>query len=127
MRIWITGITAGFMYIAENLWLARLATHIPNKGEQLVRYYGYYSNKARGLHKKTETEEQKNVEPEDRMSVMIDNGISKNKLRRNWARLIRKVYKVDPLICPKCNGSMRIISLIDDKNTIRKILLHLKL
>lgn len=27
-------------------WLARLVTHIPNSGEQLVRYYGYYSNKA---------------------------------------------------------------------------------
>jgi hypothetical protein len=33
-------------------FLARLVTHIPNKGEQLVRYYGYYSNKSRGLRKK---------------------------------------------------------------------------
>jgi hypothetical protein len=24
-------------------WLAQLVTHIPNKGEQMVRYYGYYS------------------------------------------------------------------------------------
>ena len=30
-------------------WLAHLITHIPNKGEQMVRYYGYYSNKARGM------------------------------------------------------------------------------
>lgn len=22
-------------------WLAQLVTHIPNKGEQMVRYYGY--------------------------------------------------------------------------------------
>jgi hypothetical protein len=33
-------------------WLARLVTHIPNKGEQMVRYYGYYSNKSRGLLRK---------------------------------------------------------------------------
>jgi hypothetical protein len=26
-------------------WLAQLVTHIPNKGEQMVRYYGFYSNK----------------------------------------------------------------------------------
>ena len=26
-------------------WLARLVTHIPNKGEQMVRFYGFYSNK----------------------------------------------------------------------------------
>ena len=28
-------------------WLAQLVTHIPNKGEQMVRYYGFYSNKSR--------------------------------------------------------------------------------
>ena len=30
-------------------WLALLTTHIPYKNEQMVRYYGYYSNKSRGL------------------------------------------------------------------------------
>ena len=47
--------------------------------------------------------------------------------RRNWARLIKKVYEVDPLICPRCHGLMRIISLIDDPAVIKKILQHLKL
>jgi hypothetical protein len=35
-------------------WLAHLVTHIPGRYEQTVRYYGYYSNKSRGLRKKTE-------------------------------------------------------------------------
>ena len=26
--------------------------HIPNRGKQMVRYYGYYSNKSRGIRKK---------------------------------------------------------------------------
>lgn len=39
-------------------WLAQLVTHIPNRGEQMVRYYGYYSNKSRGLRKKTGTDDQ---------------------------------------------------------------------
>ena len=30
-------------------FLARIATHIPNKREQTVRYYGYYSNKSRSI------------------------------------------------------------------------------
>ena len=38
-------------------WLAQLVSHIPNKGEQMVRYYGFYSNKSRGLRKKAGTEE----------------------------------------------------------------------
>ncbi|MCA1795115.1 MAG: transposase [Desulfobacteraceae bacterium] len=33
-------------------WLARPVTHIPSRYEQTVRYYGYYSNKSRGMRKK---------------------------------------------------------------------------
>ena len=32
-----------------------------------------------------------------------------------------------PLICPKCNGEMRIIGFIDQEFIIRKILTHLGL
>jgi hypothetical protein len=31
--------------------------------------------------------------------------------RRNWARLIQKIYETDPLVCPKCKGAMRRIAL----------------
>jgi Putative transposase len=24
-------------------WLAAMSSHVPNKGEQMIRYYGYYS------------------------------------------------------------------------------------
>jgi hypothetical protein len=33
--------------------LAQLTSHIPNKGEQMVRFYAYYSSKSRGLLKKS--------------------------------------------------------------------------
>ena len=33
-------------------WLAAMCFHVPNKGEQVVRYYGYYSNVSRGKRKK---------------------------------------------------------------------------
>ena len=49
------------------------------------------------------------------------------RVRSSWARLIHKVYEVDPLECPKCKGPMRVIALIDDKAVIRKILTHLGL
>jgi hypothetical protein len=38
-------------------WLAQLSTHIPNRGEHMVRYYDYYSNKSRGLRKKADTDD----------------------------------------------------------------------
>jgi hypothetical protein len=36
----------------EMEWLAAMCSHIPNRGEQMVRYYGYYSNVSRGKRQK---------------------------------------------------------------------------
>jgi len=41
--------------------------------------------------------------------------------------LIQKIYEVDPLICPKCRGIMRVISFIEDRQVIKAILKHLGL
>jgi len=41
--------------------------------------------------------------------------------------LIQKIYEVDPLTCPKCQGSMKIISFIEKAETIKKILKYLGL
>ena len=37
-------------------------------------------------------------------------------------KLIRKVYEVDPLVCPKCGAQMRVIALIEDPAVIERIL-----
>jgi len=100
-------------------WLAQLVTHIPNKDEQMVRYYGFYSNKSRGLRKKAGTN--------DHVPALIDSDMSRKEFCQNWASLIQKIYHVDPLLCPKCSGSMRIISFIEDEEIIKKILKHLDL
>ena len=47
--------------------------------------------------------------------------------RKNWARLIQKIYEVDPLVCPRCEGEMRVIAFIEEQEVIRKILIHLGL
>ena len=49
------------------------------------------------------------------------------RVRSTWARLIHKVYEVDPLERPKCKGPMRVIALIDDTAVIRRILTQLGL
>ena len=100
-------------------WLAAMCTHIPNRGEQMVRYYGYYSNVARGKRKAKGADD---IIP----GILEPEGNSKA-FRKNWARLIQKIYEVDPLICPKCKGIMRIINFIEDSQVIRDILTHLGL
>jgi len=45
--------------------------------------------------------------------------------RSAWVRLIKKVYGVDPLICPKCGSDMKIIAIIMNPEETEKILRHL--
>ena len=100
-------------------WLAQLTTHIPNRREHMVRYYGYYSNKSRGQRKKADQDED--------IAHIIDTGLSNKAFRKSWARLIQKIYEVDPLLCPKCQGQMKIISFIEEQAVIKQILQHLGL
>jgi len=41
--------------------------------------------------------------------------------------MIRKVFEVDPLLCPTCGGKLRIISFIEEPKVIDRIIAHLKL
>jgi len=93
-------------------WIAEITTHIPNKREQLVRYYGAYSNVFRGKRKKEKVEE----EP-TQVTEVPPPPISRE-LKRRWSHFIRKVYETDPLVCAKCRGEMRIISFIGQPEVI---------
>ena len=46
-----------------------------------------------------------------------------------WARLIKRVYEVDPLECPCCGGQMKIVSFIErcQGDVIEQILRHCSL
>jgi len=47
--------------------------------------------------------------------------------RRGCAAMIRKVYEVDPLLCPKCGGKMRLIAFITEFSVVDRIINRLKL
>ena len=100
-------------------WLAAMCSHVPNKGEQMVRYYGHYSNVSRGKRKMQNQDEL--------IPPILEPDESSKELRKNWARLIQKIYEIDPLACPKCSGAMKVISVIEDEEIIKKILKHLEL
>ncbi|MGB8951728.1 MAG: acid--CoA ligase [Candidatus Aminicenantales bacterium] len=41
--------------------------------------------------------------------------------------MIRKVYEINPLTCPKCQAEMRIIAFLTGYAVVDRILNHLKL
>jgi len=58
--------------------------------------------------------------------IIEEAGVSPEK-RKAWARLIQKIYEVDPLTCPRYQGSMKIIAFIEQEEIIEKILKYLGL
>jgi hypothetical protein len=51
----------------------------------------------------------------------------KKRCSPSWARLLSRVYQVDPLQCQKCQGPLQIVAYIVDGLSIHRILDHLGL
>jgi len=93
-------------------FIAALAEHIPHKGFQTLRYYGYYSNKSRGLRKRTQACEAP--------SILKTTAVCPT--RTSWRDLILRIWGYDPLRCPCCGGLMRVISSCQSPLRAREIL-----
>ncbi len=99
-------------------WLELLCKHIPDRHEHMVRYYGRYSSRTRGAEHERPDAPEPGPEAE---------GLARHAAKKAWAKMIRKVYEVDPLACPQCGAQMRVIALIEDPAVIERILTWLGL
>jgi len=106
-------------------FIAEITQHIPDPGAQQIRYYGWYSNKSRGQRAKAANAAAK---PPAVQPVIEDHDTAYRKsCRQRWAALIKRVYEVDPLLCPKCGGKMRIVAFIERRSqptVVERILKH---
>jgi hypothetical protein len=53
--------------------------------------------------------------------------IARGPSRMDWATLLHRVWDVDALKCPRCEGPMKFIATITDRAVIVRILTHLGL
>jgi len=99
-------------------FLAEVTQHIPEPGSHLVRYYGWYSNKTRGQRAQRQ--------PTPAGTGVPARSRTAREARQGWAALIKQVYESDPLTCPKCGTTMRLIAFLERRQTevIEKILRH---
>lgn len=67
-------------------WLAAICSHVPDKGEQMVRYCGYYSPALRGISRGKRQKEQ----ADEIVPFIIEPDRSSKEYQKNWARLIQK-------------------------------------
>ena len=107
-------------------FVARVLVQIPDPRRHLVRYYGAYSSATRGKRKKSAAPAEPSSPDEAPEDAAIPDGPHRAALKRRWAELIRRVYEVDPLVCPRCGSEMRVIGFITEPALIDRILDHLR-
>jgi hypothetical protein len=131
-------------YFKENLklfdaleFIALLTQHLPPKGVQYIRRYGLYSSRSRGkwiekpyvVRLAPDGWSQKHLDssdsPETQEQYNPDFSVCSSESKAAWARLIAKVYEVNPLECAKCHSPMKILAVITDPEEVKKILRHL--
>jgi hypothetical protein len=103
-------------------WIHRITSHIPDPGRHCQRFYGAYSNRGRIRAGPGEAE---TVSAPAAKLFKSDNADCSREARSTWARLIRKIFEADPLLC-SCGGRMRIVSFITDPRVVDRILQHSK-
>ena len=84
----------GRQYVTESFddFIKKLLYHIPDKGFQQIRYYGFYSNKT-----KIDTSKYK------KLYTKIE--LNKFKSDNKWINKLRNSYNYSPLLC-KCGATM---------------------
>jgi hypothetical protein len=84
----------------------------------LQRYYGWYANRTRGRRRKAGPHEQRpGVEAEVVPPALAH-------ARRRWAALLRRIFEVDPLRCPRCGHAMCVVGFMTQPHVIDRILTH---
>ena len=114
------GPTAGTETADPLEFLAPVLVHIPDKGHVTTRYYGWYANRPRGMRGTAEPTAAA-VPP----AIVPAPRLAPTEASRRWAALLQQIFEVDPLACPSCHGTMRIVAFITQASVIDQILTHL--
>jgi len=97
-------------------------------GESLKVGWASVSNVSRGKRRKAEAENGEAVGagagPASRAA--LTEARNARALRRSWAQLIKRIYEVDPLVCPSCGSEMKVIAFIVEHAVVDAILRHLE-
>ena len=99
-------------------FLAAVTAQVPDRWEQTTRYLGLYSARTRGKMRKLAAEAAQHNQQEAIPLTTLEPAPPPSK---HWAIWIKKIYEIDPLVCPKCSAKMKIKALINDTAEVKRI------
>ena len=113
-------------------FIGQLLAHVPNPYENAATYFGGYSNHFR--HRMWEQGvwerpgQRAGCDGNHQGEIPVEEKDAK-KPSASWARLIRKIWGENPVRCPRCGKTMRLLAIISPRQTdvIDKIINHLKI
>lgn len=100
-----------------------ITSQIPNAHQHWTRSFDAHANRNQ---KRFRAESVSAIAPSPVTARIedADDAFTKS-TKRHWARLLRKILEVDPMLRPRCGVEMKIIAVITDAVVINKLLSHL--
>jgi len=115
-------------------FLAEVSVAIPDRGQHLVSHWGRHSNRSRGERlaalATAAGDEAALPQGGGATSQTEDEPVLERKrkaFRIAWATLLRKVWDVDSMACPRCFSRMEIVAAITELSVVERILKHVGL
>lgn len=93
--------------------IERLVALIPPPRKHMIRYAGVF---APNSHFREQ------IRPKALENSIVSEKSKHTGCRKNWAQLMKRVFDVDVLQCPRCQSQMQMIAFITEGQVIRDIL-----
>jgi len=107
-------------------FIARLAALVPPPRVNLTRYHGVFAPNSpyrRLIVPKKVVKESSSDSAND--ESFIHNELER-RAKMTWAQRLKRVFDIQINICEHCGGTVKVIACIEDRDTIDKILNHVR-
>jgi hypothetical protein len=119
-------------------FMRRLAALVPAPYAHTVRYHGCFANRARSRQhlpappvRPATQDSPQTADTAALGAAHQDPADTPTPARRRtplpWAQLLRRVFFLDALKCPKCSTALVVLAFISDPPVVTKILRHLRM
>lgn len=111
--------------------MERLAGLVPRPKVHLTRFHGvlapHYKYRSEVVPQTKDPLQPDTASEQNKTTGSNKDNPKVSKKRISWAKLLKRVFKIDMEACPTCQAHMKIIAAIEDPKIIAKILTHLGL
>ena len=104
-------------------FIARLAALVPKPRFHLTRFHGVFAPNSK--HRAAVTGDGKEKQAPSTATTEPPVICEERRGKMSWAMRLKRVFNIDVTVCRHCQGAMRIIACIEDRQVINKILAHI--